>query len=148
MINGQGCPEHHIEVNKLSGRLSAGMMLSVDEILEKAAYYERTVGVYFLISGNEIVYVGQSRNIMNRLEQHAPKIKFTRYAFAPFEEKHLDLVESLYIHLLRPRFNGLDTIAGVRRPAAPIALERLLDMALEAEKSLPQNDGSIGKILA
>lgn len=133
-------------MNELSGRLSSGTLLTVDEILAKAAYYEQPSGIYFLIVGSEIVYVGQSKNVMQRMADHHPRIKFTRYAFAPFDVKHLDLVESLYIHLLRPRFNSVETINGAPRRAAPIAFERLLNMALEAEKSLPQQDVSRGTV--
>lgn len=140
----QWCEKHWLDTAQLSGRLSAGMLLTYDEIISGAAHYQRPCGIYFLIIGAEIVYVGQSKNVVSRLDSHYARFKFTRYAFAPFPERHLDLVESLYIHLLRPRFNGLETLNGTRRPAAPISIERLLDMALAAEQSLPQQSMPIG----
>lgn len=80
--------------------------VSVDVLLD-------TCGVYFLIRGAEIVYVGQSVSVMSRLSQHLRGGKdFDRFAFVPVEKKNLNVVEWAYINIFRPALNkkfGLST---------------------------------------
>jgi hypothetical protein len=128
----QHYPAHELALNTLSANVTKERLLTADEIIEAAATYEPPCGIYFLIYGQEIVYVGQSVNVISRMSEHARRIKFSRYAFAPFPAKHLDLVESLYIHLLRPRLNGYEAPNGFRDHCAPHPLQKLLDMALTA----------------
>jgi hypothetical protein len=141
----QHYPRHELAMNMVSGQITKQLLLTASEILERSASYDAPSGVYFLISGDEIVYVGQSINVMSRMEDHARRIKFKRFAFAPFPREQLDLVESLYIHLLRPRFNGVDELNGVRLTKAPHPLQRLLDMANAADESFPQRAGQRGE---
>ena len=133
---------HQLHMQSLSRRISGSSLLHHEEILNGAHLYDNPSGVYFLIRGNEIVYVGQSENVLSRLSDHYGHIKFTRYAFVPAEKKHLDLVESLYIHFLRPRHNGVSLSGGVRDLSAPIPFQKILDMALEAENRVCNSNGS------
>jgi hypothetical protein len=126
-------PPHELALNMVSGKVTKQLLLRVDEIVAKSSPYEMPCGIYFLIAGHSVVYVGQSTNVMSRMDSHARRIKFTRYAFAPFPREHLDLVESLYIHLLRPRHNGYEGTNGVHDHCAPLPLKKLLDMANAAE---------------
>jgi hypothetical protein len=127
-------PPHELALNLVSGRVTKQLLLRVEEIVAKSSPYEMPCGIYFLISGRSVVYVGQSINVMNRMADHARRIKFTRFAFAPFQREHLDLVESLYIHLLRPRLNGYEAPNGDRDHCAPHPLKKLLDMANAADE--------------
>lgn len=65
-----------------------------------------TCGVYFLMLKREIVYVGQSTNIANRIGQHAKEKEFDRVRFIRCDREHLNKVEGFFIDLLQPRLNG------------------------------------------
>lgn len=69
-------------------------------------------GVYFLFSGNELVYVGQAKYIMQRLNRHGypPPQRthvewFDHYACIWAPLIHLNSVESYYIHRFDPPRN-------------------------------------------
>lgn len=64
-------------------------------------------GIYFLISGGKIIYVGRSNYIRTRLRQHLDTaVEFTHYwCFDGVPSIFLDDVESYYIHSLRPELN-------------------------------------------
>jgi len=63
--------------------------------------------VYFLIDVDEIVYVGQSVNIYNRIAGHdsAARKKYTRVLYVPVCEDDLDKVERGFIDSLDPKYN-------------------------------------------
>ena len=65
-------------------------------------------GVYFLVDGNEVVYVGQSVNPMSRVGEHlrSKAGKFERVYFVPVPQFMLDAVEGGFIKLLSPKLNG------------------------------------------
>lgn len=79
-------------------------------------------GVYFLILNKKVVYVGQSKNILVRICAHKDK-KFDSFAFLTCRENEMDIIESLYIHLLQPEQNGL-SVHGVI--FSPMTLEQML----------------------
>lgn len=60
--------------------------------------------VYFLISGGEIVYVGKSKNVLERLSSHRGK-DFDAVATVACSADQLDLMEIAYIAALEPRLN-------------------------------------------
>lgn len=65
-------------------------------------------GVYFLISGNDIVYVGQSVNVASRVGSHfseSSKI-FDRAVYLPVPPSDLDSVEMAFIKALWPKYNN------------------------------------------
>ena len=109
-------------VNKTALTLTNKTLLSEADIVNAANTWESAVGVYFLISGNKVVYVGQSTNVYARISQHHDKV-FESFAFLPCEQKILDSLESLYIHILRPALNGT-YVHGIKH--APISLGKLL----------------------
>jgi hypothetical protein len=77
-------------------------------------------GVYFLIAGPDVVYVGQAVNVYARIAQHMrdPGKMFDRALYMVVPESDLDGVEMSFIRALRPRLNrkGLEKI---RRGAEP-----------------------------
>jgi hypothetical protein len=79
-------------------------------------------GVYFLLQGNRIVYVGQSGNVHVRLESHRREgtKKFDRYAIVECGAKKLDALEAKYIAKYSPKYN---IMSNARNMA-----ERVLDM--------------------
>jgi len=65
-------------------------------------------GVYFLVEGDEVVYVGQSVNPAARIGDHMKNKmgKFERAYFIPVPQFMLDAVEGGFIKLLSPKLNG------------------------------------------
>ena len=61
-------------------------------------------GVYFLCSGAEIVYVGQSISVGARSNSHKTK-KFDRILILPVPNEELNRVEAAFIGLLQPKYN-------------------------------------------
>lgn len=112
------------KMNIASAALTNKSLLSFEDIVKDALPWGRACGVYFLVQGTEVVYVGQSVNIYSRISQHTDK-RFDKYAFVPCEAALLDKLESLYIHTLRPKLNGNYS---AKEKAAPIMLNKLLSM--------------------
>jgi hypothetical protein len=109
-------------MHTVSAAVTGKALLRAEEIAEASLPWSRASGVYFLLDGDEIVYVGQAVNVYSRIGQHTNK-RFDRYAFVPCAVNELDKLESLYIHCLRPRLNGnLSNDA----KHAPIALGALI----------------------
>jgi len=81
-------------------------------------------GIYFLILGEQIVYVGQSINILQRVGMHAATKEFDRYYYFECAQEHLDSLEAYCIHKFCPtqnisrpdvrRFKGLRRLKGFR----------------------------------
>jgi hypothetical protein len=62
--------------------------------------------VYFLVLDNEIQYVGQSANILSRIQQHVvDKKTFDRVFYLPVPKSELNTVEGEFIKKLRPPLN-------------------------------------------
>lgn len=64
-------------------------------------------GVYFLIHGEEVVYVGQSLSVASRVHDHVSKKEkvFDRAVYLPVPPSDLSQVERAFIRVLRPRYN-------------------------------------------
>jgi hypothetical protein len=71
-------------------------------------------GVYFLCLGDEVVYVGQSVNVPDRVMSHIRESRRPtgkmfdrlRIFYLPVPESELDRVESEFIGRLQPKYNG------------------------------------------
>lgn len=93
----------------------------------------RLCGIYFLFDGDELVYIGQSRDIVLRLFQHsrpryaAPAKRFTTYAWVECEPDELNALELAYLAKFRPALNTkpLPGEPGKKR-ARPLATNRAL----------------------
>lgn len=64
----------------------------------------RVSGVYFLFRGSELIYVGQSVNILARITQHAEKA-YDSVRFVRCPPHALNDVEGFFIRLLEPPMN-------------------------------------------
>lgn len=114
-------------LSKLRGNaagLSGHTLLTEAEIVEQCSPLSDCCGVYFLLQGNKVVYVGQSVNVHSRITGHMSSKEFDRFAYVKCDKAALDVLESLYIHALRPPLNGEQN--GV--PSAPLRLDRLLKL--------------------
>lgn len=61
-------------------------------------------GIYLLIDNHEVVYIGQTLNIHQRLKSHKDKI-FDRYHFFRCEIDKLNFFEEELIDRFRPKYN-------------------------------------------
>ena len=82
-------------------------LLSAVDIAEVAKGIDAMCGVYFLLSDQKIVYVGQSINVHYRIADHFAKgiIPFDRFHIVPCDSRDVDHLEALYIDALRPKYN-------------------------------------------
>ena len=64
-------------------------------------------GVYFLYAGDELVYIGQSKNVVGRVASHCSDEykEFTTYSFIDVPYHKLREVEAELISKYRPRYN-------------------------------------------
>ena len=63
-------------------------------------------GVYFLRYEGQIVYVGQSVSVYNRVSAHRKEKKFDQVSFLPCKQEELNNLEGFFIRLLMPKLNG------------------------------------------
>lgn len=106
--------------------LTTRRLLGEAEIVACATPANSVTGVYFLIRAARVVYVGQSINVFARITTHGDK-NFDAFSYVACDRDQLDMLESLYIHLLSPPLNGEARNGG---KAAPIQLDDLLRRAI------------------
>jgi hypothetical protein len=98
---------HRLRVQDTSKALLGTHLLSEDEIVSSAAALpDSHCGVYFLIKDGRVVYVGQSVQILARVGTHLTCKDFDSFSWVRVPRHQLDLVETLYIQHLRPKYNG------------------------------------------
>jgi len=115
---------HDLALSKASYELTGKSLLYEAEIVAGGFDIGSTSGVYFLIYRDKVVYVGQSVDVGSRVRQHVGMKEFDKYAYIPCPQAMLIKLESLYIHVLRPPYNGgTGTFNSV---SAPIRLDDLL----------------------
>ncbi len=113
------CPP---EVAALYGDLDQ-MRAAVVESAQRSEIEDarRLCGVYFLIDGDEVVYVGQSVNVAARILQHiaCPTKQFNRACYVPVHPDELDDTEKSLITLFAPKHNSMGLPRrGARTPAS------------------------------
>lgn len=107
------CPAQGQTVPSSTGAVESGLTGRADwtreEIVGTSAKAVFT-GIYFLISDGEVVYVGQSIDVLNRIAQHKAKqiVKFDRFTLIECSRDDLNRLERIYIQRLRPRCNVAD----------------------------------------
>ncbi len=122
---------HLAESHFMSDALTGKHMLIEREIVKVASPIDTSdyCGVYFLVKGDRVVYVGQSIHIQMRVREHSKDKDFDSFSFIRCEKKKLDVLESLYIHALRPEYQGKSGTHG--HLAAPYSFNQLLEMTKE-----------------
>lgn len=77
-------------------------ILPPNKIIELSNPVCNASGVYFLINGGAIEYIGKSKNVLGRILGHSEKgRKFDRFTFIPCNECDLDETEKKYIDAYR-----------------------------------------------
>ena len=82
----------------------------VSDWVEKAERFEipeRIAGIYLLYYEREIVYVGQSVNLITRIRSHADEGRknFDAVGIIRVPLEYLDDVETAFIRVFEPRYN-------------------------------------------
>lgn len=124
------------------------LQLTHDEIADQAAPATSQCGVYFLLRGKTVVYVGQSLAFGGRLRTHLRdgSKSFDSFYFLSVPPELLDVVESYYVHQLQPEHNFKDWGRG-KRWMAPLNLDELEKVLLgvTAPCVAPWRDGRSAK---
>lgn len=79
-------------------------LMSQKQIVDRSMQVERICGVYFLILGDEIVYIGQSQDVDRRISAHADK-HYNRIYVIKAPQQDLLWLEAMYINKFKPRYN-------------------------------------------
>lgn len=90
--------------------LDSASLYTEDEIVAGSIPIPLTCGIYFLVRDGVVVYVGQSKNVHRRINDHKSGKEFDRINVIECLEKDLDQLEALYIKKFRPLLNifGVD----------------------------------------
>lgn len=119
-------------VNPFLGKIAGQSLLSERAIVKGAIDWEKACGIYFLVKNGCVVYVGQSVDIFVRISTQAKDKDFDAFAFVLCDPRHLDVIESLYIHTLRPPLNG-EMPSGEKM--APLTMAEILRAQITAKRS-------------
>lgn len=79
------------------------------KIIEKAVSYRKWLSdlcyVYFLLDGDEIVYVGMSDTLQSRFHAHTKDKKFDGVSWIQVSKHDQKYIEAYYIVTLKPKYN-------------------------------------------
>jgi hypothetical protein len=92
-------------INALMKAIGAmyGKKLSFE--IQEWSFAASHAGVYFLLAGEEIVYVGKSVNVAGRVGSHSADKVFDRCLVMPVKKHLLEPMEAMLILCLYPKFN-------------------------------------------
>ena len=129
---------HFVDFHSMSDALTGKHMLIEREIVKAASPINTSdyCGVYFLVNGDRVVYVGQSINILVRVREHSKHKDFDSFSFIRCEKKKLDVLESLYIHALRPEQQGWSGALRHKIMSAPYSFNQLVEMTHDSKERL------------
>ena len=129
---------HFVDFHSMSDALTGKHMLIEREIVKAASPINTSdyCGVYFLVKGDRVVYVGQSINILVRVREHSKHKDFDSFSFIRCEKKKLDVLESLYIHALRPEQQGWSGALRHKIMSAPYSFNQLVEMTHDSKERL------------
>lgn len=96
-----------------AGMIDENGLFEAKTVVGAARSIEKICGIYFLIDAAEIVYVGQSTDVLTRIASHmrdASEKRFSSFSVLETAKDDLGRVEALYIAKFSPRYN-------VKRPS-------------------------------
>ncbi|MEE8551430.1 MAG: GIY-YIG nuclease family protein [Gemmatimonadota bacterium] len=99
-----GFMERHLLAG-IQDALVERFMFPEGKLFEHEVPCEPLCGVYFLLDTDDsVLYVGQSRDIMQRVSAHRQRspFQFARCVYQPFKPEDLERAESFYIHRFQP----------------------------------------------
>lgn len=68
-----------------------------------------TYYIYFLLKDNQVVYIGQTNNIFNRIKGHQKNKEFNNVAYITTTKDKANYLENYYIIKYEPFYNKLST---------------------------------------
>lgn len=70
--------------------------------------HEFLTGIYFLLKNDEVVYVGKTVNLFERIMTHQKQCSkdFDDYVFYKIDNEKLDICERYFINKLKPIYNN------------------------------------------
>ena len=98
-------PKATDRIKSLMNALGAMYGKSLSFQVEEWSFACTHSGIYFLISGEEIVYVGKSVNTASRVGDHVADKKFDRCLVMPVKRHLLEPLEAVLILALWPKYN-------------------------------------------
>lgn len=83
-------------------------MYDKTDIFDRKQPCDNNEYIYFLFDGEELVYVGQTTNIYQRIGVHMKKKTFDSFSKIKVDlsQKELDLLETHYILNFKPKYNN------------------------------------------
>jgi len=90
---------------KEHGAPPVALHLDEEAIVQRSKPYVPICGVYFLIEGGRVVYVGQSVDVHTRIAQHVGSKAFDAIHVIPCSRSELLDTEATYIRRLNPPLN-------------------------------------------
>lgn len=99
-------------------------LLTENEIIQNCDKFNIKTAVYFLILNRRVVYVGQSTNVMKRINEQNLSKDFDSIKILECEKENLNIIESLYIHSIRPDLNERNKDGFM---CAPLSLQEALN---------------------
>lgn len=101
-------------------------LLTARQINNRAIPIKAVIGIYFLLSGSEVIYIGQSINLIERIGNHLrnSNMSFDSYSFVEANESDLNELELKYIKKYRPRMNQAGLIGA---PKYRLCGEEIID---------------------
>lgn len=77
-----------------------------EDIVSQSMPVEKICGVYFLVNGSRVVYIGQTIDIEDRVREHIQHGKiFERYFWVPCHPEDRRRLETAYILMINPPEN-------------------------------------------
>jgi len=82
-------------------------MRDYNSIINSSMPYKKSCGIYFLIKDYEIIYVGKSTSVYNRIEAHNKDCNkdFDKWCYVLCDKDKLDDLEAEYIIEFKPKLN-------------------------------------------
>lgn len=106
------------------------MMYSKSKVLDMSAPIKKPIiqGVYFLVKGNQIVYVGACKDVYHRVSTHRSNIrlKFSSWTYQAIDDYDKMLVDEIkYIKKFTPKYNIKDNPKAKKEMQKAISLDGL-----------------------
>jgi hypothetical protein len=87
-----------------------GEVVTVEHAAKNSITDDDWCGIYLVIKGDDVIYVGQSKNCAVRAPQSVMARGGDSWFFIKCKENQLDLIETAYIELIKPAKNGVKKV--------------------------------------
>lgn len=119
-------------------------MLTKEEVIKNAVEFDmgKKYVVYFLVKGDEIVYVGKTEFIGSRITVHSTNKDFDRFHYIEFSSKEeMDDMELEYIVKFDPKYNAQLPIKSKYRTIRDLSQNKTLGVEMRILKKVVRENG-------